>query len=199
VYGIAGSAGTRGASQSHWTAVLAHYVAAGTIAGGVGGAFLGLAGALLVPPTVGAHSETVFAAVAAVLGLCFVLRPNLAMAQCNVETPKSWTRLGPVPWAWLNGLTLGCGLASRIGFPLWYAIPFGAFLAAEPLPAAAIFALYGFVRTSSAGALIAAAHRVGDFGSVADWVLGQRARATAFTTGFLAVAGLLMIAQQAIT
>lgn len=71
--------------------------------------------------------------------------------QCDRETPVAWVKKGPIAWPLLNGAALGFGATSRLGFWLWYFIPIGAFLMAQPLMGAAIWAAYGFTRTASAG------------------------------------------------
>jgi hypothetical protein len=49
-------------------------------------------------------------------------------------------------WGAKNGLTLGCGAFSRVGFWLWYAVPAGALLTATPVLGALLYGTYGLVR-----------------------------------------------------
>lgn len=53
---------------------------------------------------------------------------------------------GPLRWATRNGLALGFGATSRIGFLLWYVVPLGALLSGSPAFGAAIYGTYGLVR-----------------------------------------------------
>lgn len=50
-------------------------------------------------------------------------------------------------WAIRNGASLGLGFTSRLGFWIWYLIPASSFLLGEPLLGAALYGLYGAVRS----------------------------------------------------
>lgn len=63
------------------------------------------------------------------------------------ETPKRWLDGGVVQWAMLNGLVLGLGVTTRVGYWLWYAVPITCLLSGEPLLGALVFGVYGLVRT----------------------------------------------------
>jgi hypothetical protein len=52
-------------------------------------------------------------------------------------------------WAARNGLAMGTGFTTRIGFWLWYAVPVSALLSASVLEGAAIYGAYALVRGSS--------------------------------------------------
>lgn len=74
--------------------------------------------------------------------------------QFDCETPQRWVHKGPLRWATQNGLALGFGATSRIGFWLWYVIPLGAFLVGEAGAGAAIYGTYGLVRALGAPAIL---------------------------------------------
>ncbi len=74
--------------------------------------------------------------------------------QFDCETPQRWVNKGPLRWATRNGLTLGFGATSRIGFWLWYVIPLGAFLIGDPGAGAAIYGTYALVRALGAPAML---------------------------------------------
>jgi hypothetical protein len=61
---------------------------------------------------------------------------------------------GPLAWATRNGLALGVGATSRIGFWLWYVVPLAALLSASPAWGAALYGCYGAVRASGVWALL---------------------------------------------
>ena len=138
--------------------ILTLYVGSGAVAGGVTGAVLGWLGSHL--PTDAsvavASGLALVGLVGAIAGLSGRWRPPL---QCDIETPKRWVFDGAIRWPLKNGASLGFGGFTRLGFSLWYAIPLGALLSGTPAVGAALYAIYGTVRTGAA-ALI--------------WVLGQR-------------------------
>lgn len=96
---------------------------------------------------------TVLGAVAIGVGLLALASRNFRPLQCDRETPKEWLLRGQTVWPLLNGAALGFGATSRLGFWLWYAIPVGGVLMAQPAVGAAIWATYGLTRTASAGVI----------------------------------------------
>lgn len=112
----------------------------------------GLLGALLSDPT-RVVLGTALGAVGAGLGIAGVAGGVRRPLQCDRETPKAWVDRGPVLWPALNGVALGVGATTRLGFWLWYSIPAGCVLLASPAAGAAIWGTYGCVRTGSAGAI----------------------------------------------
>jgi hypothetical protein len=134
---------------------------------------------------------TVLALAAIGLGLAGIAGYGLRPLQCDGETPKDWVQRGPVTWPVLNGAALGVGATSRIGFWLWYAIPAGCFLLANPLVGAAIWATYGFVRTACVSVIwLIGATRPDIDTTVA--LLRQRDRARTTATTLLLILGLAM-------
>jgi hypothetical protein len=53
---------------------------------------------------------------------------------------------GPVYGALRNGVALGQGYTTRIGFAAWYLIPFACFVLGDGLTGALIYGAYGLVR-----------------------------------------------------
>lgn len=99
------------------------------------------------------------------------------LPQCNRETPQPWMDHGPLRWAIRNGLTLGCGATTRLGFWLWYVIPTGALLSGDAGVGATLYAAYGTARGAGA-LLLLGLMRFGQGllgrDDVAIWVLEQR-------------------------
>lgn len=72
----------------------------------------------------------------------------MPVPQWNRETPQAWLQYGAVRWSIVNGLALGSGLFSRIGFLGWYLIPLACLAYGNPLAGALIFGTYGLMRGS---------------------------------------------------
>ena len=89
------------------------------------------------------------------------------LLQCNRETPQEWVHSGALRWAARNGSALGCGAFTRIGFPLWYVVPAGAFLIGSPLLGGVLYGAYGGTRGLGA-VVLALRTRVGNLNDVAD-------------------------------
>lgn len=68
------------------------------------------------------------------------------MFQRDKETPQSRVHDGPVLWPIKNGLALGFGAITRIGFWLWYVIPISSFLIGDPFLGTLIYGIYSFTR-----------------------------------------------------
>ena len=76
---------------------------------------------------------------------------------------------GPLWWAIRNGVTLGFGATSRIGFLLWYVVPIGALLFGSPALGAAIYGTYELVRGAAAPAILLGTWRLK--ADVSDWLV----------------------------
>lgn len=146
------------------------YICAATASATVTGALLGQLGAQIPrEPRVGV--ATLLGAVAVGVGALEVSGRRVRPLQCDRETPQSWIHRGAVRWAVMNGAALGIGAWSRIGFWLWYVVPLGSLLIADPRVGAAIYGSYGFGRSAAALGLVLVARRSADFQTVADRVL----------------------------
>jgi hypothetical protein len=124
------------------------------LAGGIGGALAGLtAGRLgaLLDDGARAAAGTLAALVLAVAPLI----PNARPPQLNRETEQSLLGRGPITWALTNGLLLGLGFTSRIGYWIWYLLPLGCFILASPAFGALAWGAYGLTRLGIAAAAAA--------------------------------------------
>jgi len=164
------------------------YVLAGTVGGAAAGAALAAVGSL-IPLQVRVVLATTAALVGVSVGVLELLGRRIRPLQCNRETPRRWMSSGAVGWAVRNGLALGTGASSRLGFILWYVVPTAALLSANVALGAGIFATYGFFRTAAAYAIIRAA-RTRDFETVADALHGGSRLAHRAAAAQLTVVGL---------
>jgi hypothetical protein len=168
--------------------VLARYVAAAGGAGAAAGALLGWAGEGLSTEA-RAAGATGLALVAIGLGVAGLGGQLLRPLQCDRETPKRWVYQGPVLWPLKNGVALGLGAASRLGFPLWFVIPAGCLLTGSAVFGAALYSMYGVARTGAAGVIWLFAKRADDFDPILDWVRNQHGHARLVATSYLLLLG----------
>ena len=136
-----------------WKSKAAVYALASGAAGLIAGAALGIVGGFL-PLYVRLAVGSVLAIAAVAVGTFELLGRRMQPLQFDCETPQRWVDKGAWSWATMNGLTLGFGATSRIGFWLWYAIPLGAFLIGNPVAGAVIYGAYGLARALGAVAII---------------------------------------------
>jgi hypothetical protein len=113
---------------------------AGVAGAALCGTILGAAGWMLAGDL---RALIVLAAVAAVL--LGALRSPTPW-QRNAETPRAWLELQSWQTAVRNGVALGTGSATRIGFWLWYLVPIGAFAVGSPAGGALIYGAYATAR-----------------------------------------------------
>ena len=143
----------RNQAGGSWISKATVYALASAVAGLVAGTVLGTVGSLL--------SLDIRLAVAAIAVGSLELwgrRPQPLQFDC--ETPQRWVNTGPLRWAIRNGLTLGFGATSRLGFWLWYVIPLGAFLIGNPGAGAAIYGTYSLVRALGAPVILLCSARL---------------------------------------
>jgi hypothetical protein len=119
------------------------------VAGLVAGAALGIVGGLL-PLDIRLAVGSILAIAAVAVGSLELFGRRMQPLQFDCETPQRWVNRGAWRWATRNGLTLGFGATSRIGFWLWYVIPLGAFLIGDPVASGIIYGTYGLVRALGA-------------------------------------------------
>jgi hypothetical protein len=136
-------------------------VLAGTTAGALAGAILGLSGSAIEP--------SLRAALAVVLGLGAIAVAVIQLSghrvglfQLDRETPYRWLSPGAFSWALQNGAAIGFGAMTRLGFWLWYVIPIGAVLSGSWVVGGIGYGLYSLSRTLSAGGIMVLVRR-------ADW------------------------------
>ncbi len=169
-----------------WRSKAVVYALSATLAGLVAGAALGSAGGLLPLDLRIAVGSVLAVAAIAVGGLEFFGR-RIQPLQFDCETPQRWVHKGPLEWATRNGLALGFGATSRIGFWLWYVVPIGSFLIGDAGLGALIYGAYGLTRSLGAVFIV-----LGIFWyktDVSDWLADRYAYARILAAGQLIVVG----------
>ena len=176
----------RNQAGAGWVSKAVVYSLSSALAGLLAGAILGALGSFLPLGFRLAAGSILAVAAIAVSGLEFVGR-RIQPPQFDCETPQRWVHKGPMRWATQNGLALGFGGTSRIGFWLWYTIPLGAFLVGDPRLGAVVYGTYGLLRGLGA-VFILLVMLVLKF-DVSDWLIGRYGAARALTTGQLIFLG----------
>jgi hypothetical protein len=118
-----------------------------TVTGAVLGSGLGFIGRRLITGDVRTVALGLVSVSGVPAGICDLLHTRWRPIQCERETPKRWVEEGPRRWAIKNGIALGCGAASRLGYWLWYVVPLGALLGG-PLFGSLIYGAYGLTRSA---------------------------------------------------
>jgi hypothetical protein len=97
-------------------------------------------------------------------------------------------------WAIRNGLALGFGATSRIGFWLWYVVPLGAFLVGDPIFGAVIYGTYSLIRALGATVILLGMIRLKT--DISDWLIERYGEARLLAAGqlvFLGVATAIVV------
>ena len=132
----------------------AAFATAGLLAGAVVGALLGALGSA-VDGLARLGVATTLASLAALVGALELAGRRTPLFQVDRETPKIWLdRESELGWAVRQGIALGVGATSRLGFPLWYVVPIAAVLSGSAAAGAAVFAAYALARTGATIAVI---------------------------------------------
>lgn len=174
-----------------WISKAVVFSLSSSLAGIATGALLGAAGSLL-SIQFRVASASLLAVVAIALGAFEFSGYHVRPLECNRETPQRWVHMGPLRWALQNGLALGCGATSRIGFWLWYAIPIGAFLTGAVEIGAAIYGTYGVVRGMAVWVIILGLSRhVTD--DISLWLIGCAEAARTLAAGQLTILGIAVV------
>ncbi len=150
---------------------------------------LGEAGSLL-PLEFRLAIGSILALLAIVVGSLEFFGRHVQPPQFDCETPQRWVHQGPLRWATRNGLTLGFGATSRIGFWLWYVVPLGAFLVGDPRLGAAIYGTYGLIR--ALGAVFILLGMLGLKADISDWVMERYGVARVLAAGELIFLGVAL-------
>ena len=169
-----------------WKSKAAVYTLASVAAGLVAGAALGIVGGLL-PLHIRLAVGSILAIAAIAVGSLELFGRRMQPLQFDCETPQRWINKGAWRWATRNGLTLGFGATSRIGFWLWYAIPLGAFLIGDPLASAVIYGTYGLVRALGAVVILLGMIRLKS--DISDRLVAEYDTARVLTAGQLVLLG----------
>lgn len=175
--------------QRGWT--LAGYITASTTASGVAGLALGLLGNAM-SSDLRIACATLLSLLGVFVGGATILGYKVALPQCDRETPRRWVAEGRFRWAIRNGAALGVGATSRIGFYLWYAVPAGATLLADPVFGALLYGSYGFTRGVGAWGIWTAARR-GSFERIGYQLLKLSATATTLTAMYLTMTSVAVL------
>ncbi len=170
-----------------WIPKATVYALSATLAGLAAGALLGGAGSLLpLEHRLGLASLLAVAAIA--VGSLEVFGFSLQPLQRDCETPQRWIYGGALRWATQNGLALGFGATTRIGFWSWYAVPAGALLIGSPELGAIIYGTYGLVRALGAWAIMLGIRKFG-FTDISDWLIEHVKTARLLAAGQLVFLG----------
>ncbi len=169
-----------------WISKAIVYALSSACAGLLTGAFLGIVGSLL-PLDFRLAVGSVLAAAAAVVASLELFGRRVQLPQFDCETPQRWVHKGPLRWATRNGLTLGFGATSRIGFWLWYVIPLGALLIGGPVLGAVVYGTYGLLR--ALGAVFILLGTLSLKFDVSDWLMKRYGAARALAAGQLLFLG----------
>lgn len=179
-----------------WRSKAVAFLVSTTAAGLATGFLLGAAGSVLtLEARVAAAS--VLALLAIVVGVFELAVRPVPPLQCDRETPQAWLHTGGLSWAVVNGLALGCGATTRVGFWLWYVVPAASLLVGTPAVGAAIYGTYGFVRGLGAWGIVAAGLMLGpkrevSLDDIALWLLRRQPAARGMAAGQLLALGLLV-------
>lgn len=130
------------------------------------GAVLGATGGLL-PVEGRVMLASIFSLAAIAFAGLELLDRSIPLLQCNRETPRTWLGSRPGVWAVQNGVALGSGVVSRVGFWSWYVVPVSVIAFGDPVVGSVIFGTYGLARGLGAWAYIALA-------ALGSWRLGLR-------------------------
>lgn len=186
-----------GVNRNHegrtWKPKATAFAVAATVCAVTLGVLLGFAGSPI--PTGSKPALMVaFACAGTVVSVWQLLGRPVGVPQRNCETAQLWMNTGALTGAALNGGALGLGFVTRIGYSLWFVVPFAA-LMAGPAKAALIFGLYGLVRgiAPSAIILVMMAKRRCDQKDITrsqEWLIRQSAPAKTVANAILLVASL---------
>jgi hypothetical protein len=176
-----------------WISKATVYALASTVAGLVAGAVLGTVGSLL-PLDIRLAVGSILAIAAIAIGSIELYGRRTQPLQFDCETPQRWVNRGALRWATRNGLTLGFGATSRLGFWLWYVIPLGAFIIGNPGAGAAIYGTYSLVRASGAPVILLCSARLDT--DISDRLIARYGAARVLAAGqlvFLGVATAIVV------
>jgi hypothetical protein len=172
-----------------WISKAVVYSLSSALAGLVTGAVLGAVGSLL-PLDFRLAAGSILAVIAIAVGGLEFFGRRVQLPQFDCETPQRWVHRGPLRWATRNGLTLGFGATSRIGFWLWYVVPLGAFLLGDPRLGAIIYGTYGLVRALGAVFIFLGMLRFKV--DISDWLIERYGAARVLAAGQLVFLGVAL-------
>lgn len=86
---------------------------------------------------------------------------RLILPHRDIETPRRWEDGSWFSWSVKNGLALGAGFLTRVGFTLWYVAPVALFFNGDWVLGAWVMGVYGAVRGLSLVPTNGALNRLG--------------------------------------
>lgn len=177
----------RNQAKSGWVRKSLVFSGSTLLAGLATGSAFGILGAL-VPQGARVAAGSLLGLLAVCIGGLELLNRGIELVQRDCETPQRWIQTGPYGWAVRNGLALGFGATSRLGFWLWYAIPLGAFFAASPAWGAVAYGTYGLLRGGAVWAIILWLDKVAP-GGWSLWAVGRGFAARTVAATYLVILG----------
>jgi hypothetical protein len=171
-----------------WVSKAVVYTLSSAFAGIATGAALGAVGGFL-PLGARLAIGSLVAVAAIAVGSFGLFGYRVPLPQLDCETPQRWVHKGPFLWAVQNGVALGFGATSRIGFSLWYAVPVGALLLGSPILGAAAYGAYGLVRGLAAPVILLVKMRWKS--DVSPWLIRNSETARVLTAGELLFLGVV--------
>lgn len=109
------------------------------------GVVLGTVGSMMSLRTRVAFA-TLVALTSVVIGILEALGVRVRLPEPHGQTPRRWLDQGSFVGPAKNGIALGFGLATKVGFSMWYLIPIGALLTGSALGGGVVYGAYAFVR-----------------------------------------------------
>jgi hypothetical protein len=176
-----------------WISKAIAYSLSSAVASLVTGAALGAVGSFL-PLDARLAIGSILAVVAIAVGGLEFFGRRVQPPQFDCETPQRWVHRGPLRWAIRNGLALGFGATSRIGFWLWYVVPLGAFLVGDSKFGAVIYGTYGMIRALGVTVILLGMIRLKT--DISDWLIERYGEARLLAAGqlvFLGVATAIVV------
>lgn len=161
---------------------------ASALGGILAGAGLGWVGSL-----VSYEARIIFATLLGLLaifiGIAELSGKRLFLPQFDRETPRTWVDEGAFQWAFKNGFFLGIGATSRIGFWLWFVVPFAALLSASAWMGAVVYGIYSAVRALMIWPALLGLNR----DDASTWVVTYKKRASDISNLFLLLTGMVVV------
>ncbi len=170
-----------------WVSKAIIFSLSASFTGTITGALLGSLGGLL-SAELRLTIASILALTALAIGSLELGYRHIKLLQRDSETPQSWLNLGAFRWAALNGVVLGFGATFRLGFWLWYAIPFGSLLLGRPDLGAIIYGTYSTIRSLSVWLLIPSTSHIA-WKDYADWLIMHKNAARILANGQLVLLG----------
>lgn len=146
VYVTFAAAVQRPARRERWFIRPAVFTVAALVAGFAAGISLGALGGIVLTNSARTAFAITVGVGAILLGSLDLIGHPIRVPQRNRETPRRWLRWRASLAAARNGLALGTGWNTRIGFWLWFVVPLGSFISGSAVMGGVIYGVYGLTR-----------------------------------------------------